>query len=114
ATGVVAVPAVLAADAGDGQGGDSPYADAHLVASPLGTLYGPVRAGPPSSTSYGYVTRGHDAPPAARTPSEACRDPHDEETTRQSSWPLAIAAPGTTDRSRTIPTLGATILFSIF
>jgi len=51
------VPAVLAADAGDGNGGDSPYADAHLVPSPLGTLYGPVRAGPPSSTSYGYVTR---------------------------------------------------------
>ena len=57
ATGIVAVPAVLAADAGDGKGGDSPYADAHLVPSPLGTLYGPVRAGPSSSTSYGYVTR---------------------------------------------------------
>jgi hypothetical protein len=57
AASVVAVPAVLAADAGDGKGGDNPYADAHLVPSPLGTLYGPVRAGPPSSTSYGYVTR---------------------------------------------------------
>ena len=56
-TGVVAVPAVLAADAGEGQQGNSPYADAHLVKSPLGPLYGPVKAGPPSSTSYGYVTR---------------------------------------------------------
>ena len=56
-TGAVAVPAVVAAAAGDGQGGDSPYENAHLVRSPLGTLYGPVRAGPPSSTSYGYVTR---------------------------------------------------------
>ena len=53
-TGAVAVPAVVAAA---GQGGDSPYENAHLVRSPLGTLYGPVRAGPPSSTSYGYVTR---------------------------------------------------------
>ena len=24
---------------------------------PLGTLYGPVQAGPPSSTSYGYMPR---------------------------------------------------------
>jgi hypothetical protein len=56
-TGAVAVPAVVAAAAGDGQGGDSPYENAHLVRSPLGTLYGPVQAGPPSSTSYGYVTR---------------------------------------------------------
>ena len=56
-TGIVAVPAVLAADGGNAQQGDSPYADAHLVRSPLGPLYGPVKAGPPSSTSYGYVTR---------------------------------------------------------
>ena len=53
--GVVAAPAVLAADAGSGA--DSPYAKAHLVDSPLGTLYGPVQAGPPSSTSYGYLAR---------------------------------------------------------
>jgi hypothetical protein len=57
ATGVAAAPAVLAADAGSGQGTDDPYANAHLVDSPLGTLYGPVHAGPASSTSYGYVSR---------------------------------------------------------
>ena len=39
--GVVAAPAVLAADAGSGAA-DNPYAKAHLVGSPLGTLYGPV------------------------------------------------------------------------
>jgi hypothetical protein len=55
--GIAAAPAVLAADTGSGQGADSPYADAHAVDSPLGTLYGPVHAGPPSSTSYGYVSR---------------------------------------------------------
>jgi hypothetical protein len=55
--GVVAVPVVLAADAGSGQDTDSPYANAHVVGSQLGPLYGPVRAGPPSSTSYGYVSR---------------------------------------------------------
>ena len=54
--GVVAAPAVLAADAGSGAS-DSPYAKAQLVDSPLGTLFGPVQAGPPSSTSYGYVAR---------------------------------------------------------
>jgi hypothetical protein len=54
--GIAAAPAVLAADAGSG-GADSPYAKAHLVDSPLGTLYGPVQAGPPSSTSYGYISR---------------------------------------------------------
>jgi hypothetical protein len=56
-TGIAAAPAVLAADAGSRQGSDDPYANAHLVDSPLGTLYGPVHAGPPSSTSYGYVSR---------------------------------------------------------
>jgi len=56
-TGVAAAPAVLAADTGSGQGADNPYANAHAVDSPLGTLYGPVHAGPPSSTSYGYVSR---------------------------------------------------------
>ena len=55
--GVVGAPAVVAADAGGGQGSDDPYARAHLVDSPLGTLYGPVQAGPPSSTSYGYIVR---------------------------------------------------------
>jgi hypothetical protein len=55
--GAAAAPAVLAADAGSGQGSDSPYADAHLVDSSLGMLYGPVHAGPPSSSSYGYITR---------------------------------------------------------
>jgi len=55
-TGIAAAPAVLAADAGS-QGADNPYVDAHLVDSPLGTLYGPVHAGPPSSTSYGYISR---------------------------------------------------------
>lgn len=55
--GIAAAPTVLAADAGSGQGKDNPYADAHLVDSPLGTLYGPVHAGPPSSSSYGYVSR---------------------------------------------------------
>lgn len=55
-TGIAAAPAVLAADAGS-QSTDNPYADAHLVDSPLGMLYGPVHAGPPSSTSYGYVSR---------------------------------------------------------
>ena len=54
--GIVAAPAVLAADSGSG-GADSPYADARFVGSPLGTLYGPVQAGPPSSTSYGYMPR---------------------------------------------------------
>ena len=54
--GVVAAPAVLAADAGSGAA-DNPYAKAHLVDSPLGTLYGPVQAGPSSSTSYGYIAR---------------------------------------------------------
>ena len=56
-TGIAAAPAVLAADAGTGQGGNNPYADAHLVDSPLGMLYGPVHAGPPSSSSYGYISR---------------------------------------------------------
>ena len=56
-TGIAAAPAVLAADAGSGQGADNPYADAHMVDSPLGTLYGPVHAGPPSASSYGYVSR---------------------------------------------------------
>jgi hypothetical protein len=56
-TGVAAAPAVLAADAGSGQGADNPYANAHLVDSSLGTLYGPVHAGPASSTSYGYISR---------------------------------------------------------
>lgn len=55
--GVVTAPAVLAADAGGGGGADSPYAQAQLVDSPLGTLYGPVQAGPSSSTSYGYIAR---------------------------------------------------------
>lgn len=55
--GIAAAPAVLAADSGNGQGSDSPYADAHLVDSQLGMLYGPVHAGPPSSSSYGYITR---------------------------------------------------------
>jgi hypothetical protein len=55
--GVAAAPGVLAADAGKSQGADGPYATAHLVDSPLGTLYGPVQAGPPSSTSYGYISR---------------------------------------------------------
>ena len=56
-TGIAAAPAVLAADTGSGQGADNPYANAHMVDSSLGTLYGPVHAGPPSSTSYGYVSR---------------------------------------------------------
>jgi hypothetical protein len=56
-TGVVASPAVLAADAGSGQSADNPYAKAHAVDSPLGPLYGPVQAGPSSSTSYGYISR---------------------------------------------------------
>ena len=56
-TGIAAAPAVLAADAGSAQDADNPYADAHAVDSPLGTLYGPVHAGPPSSTSYGYLSR---------------------------------------------------------
>ena len=56
-TGIAAAPAVLAADAGSGQRSDDPYADAHLIDSPLGVLYGPVHAGPPSSTSYGYISR---------------------------------------------------------
>lgn len=55
--GIAAAPAVLTADAGTGQGPDGPYADAHLVDSQLGMLYGPVHAGPPSSSSYGYVPR---------------------------------------------------------
>ncbi len=55
--GIAAAPAVLAADEGNGQGTDNPYANAHWVDSPLGTLYGPVHAGPPSSSSYGYVSR---------------------------------------------------------
>jgi hypothetical protein len=55
--GIAAAPAVLAADTGSGQGSDSPYADAHLVDSSLGMLYGPVQAGPPSSSSYGYIPR---------------------------------------------------------
>ena len=57
-TGIAAAPAVLAADAGSGQGTDSPYAErppASIRRS--GTLYGPVHAGPPSSSSYGYVSR---------------------------------------------------------
>jgi hypothetical protein len=57
AAGVVAAPAVLAADAGSGQDADNPYANAHAVESPLGPLYGPVRAGPSDSTSYGYLAR---------------------------------------------------------
>ncbi len=52
----VGVPAVVAADSGGG-GADDPYAQAHNVRSPLGPLYGPVRAGDDSSTSYGYVAR---------------------------------------------------------
>jgi len=54
--GVVAAPAVLAADAGS-EGADNPYENAHVVDSPFGTLYGPVHAGPASSTSYGYISR---------------------------------------------------------
>ncbi len=58
AAGVVAVPAVVAADSsGQAPADDGPYAQAHNVRSPLGPLYGPVKAGPPSSTSYGYLTR---------------------------------------------------------
>lgn len=58
-TGVVAVPAVVAADSGgQARGAETdPYGEAHNVDSPLGALYGPVRAGPPSSTSYGYITK---------------------------------------------------------
>ena len=56
ATSIVAVPAVVAADS-TGGASDSPYAQAHNVGSPLGPLYGPVRAGPDSSTSYGYIAR---------------------------------------------------------
>jgi hypothetical protein len=56
-TGIAAAPAVLAADAGSGQRADDPYANAHAVDSPLGSLYGPVHAGPPSSSSYGFVSR---------------------------------------------------------
>ncbi|HEY1315907.1 MAG TPA: hypothetical protein VGF10_01680 [Gaiella sp.] len=56
-TGIAAAPAVLAADAGTGQGADNPYANARLVDSPFGVLYGPVHAGPPSSASYGYIPR---------------------------------------------------------
>ena len=57
--GIAAAPVVLAADNdnGNGPGSDSPYADAHLVDSQLGMLSGPVHAGPPSSSSYGYVPR---------------------------------------------------------
>ena len=56
ATGVVAVPAVVAADSA-GQASTNPYAQAHNVDSSLGPLYGPVRAGDDSSTSYGYLAR---------------------------------------------------------
>jgi len=52
--GVVGAPAVVAADSGGG-GATGPYAHAGTVDSPLGTLYGPVRAGDSSSTSYGYL-----------------------------------------------------------
>ncbi|HEY7178417.1 MAG TPA: hypothetical protein VH305_04515 [Gaiella sp.] len=57
AAGVVAAPAVLAADGGSGQNADDPYVNAHAIDSPLGPLYGPVRAGPSDSTSYGYLAR---------------------------------------------------------
>jgi hypothetical protein len=53
---IVAVPVVVAADSG-GQANDGPYAGAHNVSSPLGPLYGPVKAGPQSSTSYGYIAK---------------------------------------------------------
>ena len=56
-TCIVAVPTVVAADSGGKASGADPYAQAHNVRSPLGPLYGPVQAGPPSSTSYGYITR---------------------------------------------------------
>jgi hypothetical protein len=52
--GVVGAPAVVAADSGGG-GADGPYAQARNVDSQLGALYGPVRAGDSSSTSYGYL-----------------------------------------------------------
>jgi hypothetical protein len=55
--GIVAAPAVVAADSGGKASGADPYAQAHHVSSPLGPLYGPVQAGPPSSASYGYITR---------------------------------------------------------
>ncbi len=54
-TSIVAVPVVVAADSGGQANG--PYAGAHNVSSPLGPLYGPVKAGPPSSTSYGYIAK---------------------------------------------------------
>jgi hypothetical protein len=56
AAGVVGAPAVLAADSGGGAV-TGPYAQARNVDSQLGTLYGPVRAGDSSSTSYGYLSK---------------------------------------------------------
>lgn len=58
-TGIVAVPTVLAAgDSGAGSSaGTDAYELAHTVRSPIGPLYGPVQAGPPSSSSYGYLTK---------------------------------------------------------
>jgi hypothetical protein len=53
--GVIGAPAVFAADSGGGATG--PYAQARNVDSQLGALYGPVRAGDSSSTSYGYFSK---------------------------------------------------------
>jgi hypothetical protein len=51
----VGAPALVAADSGGGDNG--PYDQAHTIQSPLGPLYGPVKAGADASTSYGYLSR---------------------------------------------------------
>jgi len=55
---VTTIAAVAAATAAVSSGGASrPYDQARAWETPLGEVYGPVHAGPETSTSYGFVAK---------------------------------------------------------
>jgi len=54
ATIAAVAAATAAASSGDG---NRPYDQARSWETPLGDVYGPVHAGPETSTSYGFVAK---------------------------------------------------------